>query len=65
MLFACNAAWADKIGDFTATWPSETTNFGSPDVSAVRGKKSGWSRLGGVDGMREFSRPKNLYVGMS
>jgi cytochrome P450 len=39
MLFACNAAWADKIGDFTATWPSETTNFGSPDVSAVRGEE--------------------------
>jgi acyl-CoA reductase-like NAD-dependent aldehyde dehydrogenase len=40
--------------------------FGIPSSAPFGGvKQSGWGRLGGIDGIREFSRPKNVYVGLS
>ncbi len=40
--------------------------FGIPASAPFGGvKQSGWGRLGGFDGIREFSHPKNIHVGLS
>jgi aldehyde dehydrogenase (NAD+) len=40
--------------------------LGIPSSAPFGGvKQSGWGRLGGADGIREFTRPKNVFVGLS